>query len=971
MKQLLLLSSLLLATITFAQKAIPAAKEPAPTAAAERISGLKVKKDSEARSIVGDLEFRNIGPSIMSGRVVDIDVNPADPTLFYVAYATGGVWYTNNNGTSFTPVFDQMHEINIGDIAVDWSAKPQPVIWVGTGECNSSRSSYAGTGIYKSVDGGKNWDYKGLPESQHIGQIIIDRNNPNTVFCAVIGHLFSFNRDRGLYKTTDGGATWRQTLFIDESTGVIDVVQDPNDSKVIYAIAWHRERMIFNFVEGGKKSGIYKSTDGGETFALLTTAASGFPQDEFVGRIGLAIFPGNSNVMYTIVDNQHPQQVEKSDQLTPDAFRKMSRDEFLKFSDEKLQAYLEDYGFPEKYTVASIKDDVKNNRYLPVALADFVEDGNANLFNRPIAGAQVWGSVDGGKTWQLKSDEKISSLFYSYGYYFGKIWISPFDQNELFIAGVGLMHTIDGGKSWKAADGDNQHGDHHAMWISPSRKGHLINGNDGGMNISWDNGAHWIKCNTPAVGQFYGIAVDMAIPYNVYGGLQDNGVWSGPSNHVESTGWHGDGQYGWKFLLGGDGMQVQVDTRDNNTVYTGYQFGHYYRVNKTTGDAEEVRPQMELGDKPLRFSWQTPIWLSSHNQDVLYMGAQRLFRSMDQGRTFTPISGDLTRGGRVGDVPYGCLSTINESSIRFGLIYAGSDDGLIHVTKDGGVTWTRISDNLPQHMRVSRVIASSHVEGRVYATISGCQWDHFKPYVYVSDDYGTTWKQIFTDLPCEAVNVVREDPVNPKLLFAGTDNGLYCSVNGGGTSMRMTNGIPAVAVHDLVIQSREHELVVGTHGRSVYVVDIGALEQLRDSMMKEFYVYEPGTISIVSQYEIDENGDYQLYNKATIPFTYFAVQSGVVQIDLGTQNLILAHYTDTAKQGLNTVAVEMYVDSANRAAYENLLDEQDNAPKLQEYTKGRKLVPAGDYTLAITYQAKEKQTPSVQKKVKVVKPRRE
>lgn len=954
-KNILLSCSILISSVLFAQKPvnIPAAKEPKPTPSSERVVGMKTKKESDERSIVGDLEFRNIGPSIMSGRVVDIDVNPVDPTIFYVAYASGGVWYTNNNGTSFTPVFDNVQEINIGDIAVDWTAKPQATIWVGTGEANSSRSSYAGTGIYKSVNGGKSWEYKGLPESHHIGQIIIDRNNPNTVFCAVIGHLFSFNRDRGLYKTTDGGETWKQVLFIDESTGVIDVQQDPNDSKIIYATAWHRERVIYNFVESGGKSGIYKSMDGGESFTLLTTEATGFPQKDGVGRIGLAIFPGNSNVLYTIVDNQSlkPDTTKTSDKLTPGKLRVMTKEGFMALNEDAIADYLEDYRFPKKYSVESIKADINAGKYLPIALADYVEDGNANLFNRPISGAEVWSSIDGGKSWKKNSDNKISSLFYSYGYYFGKIWISPFDQNELFIAGVGLLHSTDAGKTWKAADGDNQHGDHHALWINPSRRGHLINGNDGGLNISWDNAGHWTKCNTPCVGQFYGIATDMATPYNVYGGLQDNGVWYGASNNYESTSWHGEGQYGWKFILGGDGMQVQVDTRDNETVYTGYQFGHYYRLNKTTGEQHEVRPEMELGDKPLRFSWQTPIWLSQHNQDILYMGAQRLFRSMDKGETFTPISGDLTRGGRTGDVPYGCLSTVNESPLKFGLIYTGSDDGLIHVTRDGGVTWTRISDNLPQHLRVSRVIASSHEEGRVYASLSGCQWDHFKPYVYVSEDYGKTWKQIFTDLPCEAVNVVREDPVNENLLFAGTDNGLYCTTDRGATSMRMTNGIPAVSVHDVVIQPREHELVVGTHGRSIYVVNIAALEQLDTTMMQNFYVYDPGTVKIRKEYEVSEEGEYNLYNKATVPFTWYARSAGIVKVEVRTaiDNVLISEYTDSTKRGVNIFPETIIVESKHAASYQQWLDKHDAKNDPQVYTDGKLLPLPGEYMITFTF----------------------
>lgn len=938
-----------------AQKSsIPAGAEPKPTPASERLTGLNAKKQAEQRSLVGDLAFRNVGPSIMSGRVVDIEVNPADPTLFYVAYATGGVWYTNNNGTTFTPVFDNMQEINIGDIAVDWKAQPQPVIWVGTGESNSSRSSYAGTGIYKSVNGGKSWEYKGLPESHHIGQILIDKNDPKTVFVAAIGHLFSFNRDRGLYKTTDGGETWKQVLYIDESTGVIDVIQDPNNSKILYAIGWHRERVLWNFVEGGTKTGIYKSTDGGESFSLMTTPQTNFPQGEGVGRIGLTIFPGNSSVMYAIVDNQTivaDTTSKKNSDLKPADFRKMKKEEFLQLNDDRLGKFMKDYEFPEKHTVVSVKEDVRAGKYLPEALADFVSDANADLFSKPITGAEVWASTDGGLTWKKNSDKSIGSLFYTYGYYFGKIWISPFDQNEIYIAGVGLLCSKNGGKTFAAVDGANQHGDHHAMWINPGRRGHMINGNDGGLNITWDGGKAWIKCNTPPVGQFYGINVDNATPYNVYGGLQDNGVWFGPSTYYASTSWHGEGQYPWKFILGGDGMQVMVDTRDNNTVYSGYQFGHYYRINKTTGEQSYVRPQMELGDKPLRFSWQTPIWLSQHNQDILYMGAQRLFRSMDQGETFTPISGDLTRGGRTGDVPYGCISTINESVLKFGLIYTGSDDGLIHVTKDGGVSWTRISDKLPQHLRVSRVVASSHVEGRVYAALSGCQWDHFKPYVYVSEDYGTTWKQIFTDLPSESVNVVREDPVNPKLLFAGTDNGLYTSLDGGKSCMRMLNGIPAVPIHDLVIQNHEHELVVGTHGRSIYIVPIGELEQLNDSIMtKEMFVYDPGTVQIRRGWE-ELNNDYVMFSKAELSLAWFTPSSGIatIRFKTGDGKLVLSEQSDTSSAGLNVFNTVAYVDSSRKASYLNYLESNEIATEPAPYRNGKVLPLAGKYMIEVSY----------------------
>ncbi|GAB4137186.1 MAG: hypothetical protein Fur0041_11850 [Bacteroidia bacterium] len=558
-------------------KPLPSAPEPKPTAASERLEGLKKKTDSDKRSIVTNVAFRNVGPTIMSGRVVDIDVNPADPTQFYVAYASGGVWFTGNNGTSFTPVFDGQQAINIGDIAVDWKAAT-PVIWVGTGESNSSRSSYAGTGIYKSTDGGKTWINKGLPESHHIGKVIIDKNDPNTVYVAVIGHLYSPNKDRGLYKSKDGGETWNQVLFVNENTGIIDAFQDPNDPKTMYAISWHRERRAWNFVEGGTTSGIYKSVDYGATWTSITGAGSNFPSSEYTGRIGLSIAPQNSNILYAVVDNQqiNPDAAKgKSDELKPADFRKMTRDEFLRLPQEKVKAYLTDNRFPEKYSVKYVFDKIQKGTLQPVALADFVSDANNDIFNRPIIGAEVYRSDDAGKSWKKTNKSSIDLMFFTYGYYFGKIYVSPFDVNEVYILGVSMQMSKDGGKTFAPIDGDNQHGDHHALWMNPSRRGHLINGNDGGMNLSWDNGQSWMKCNTPAVGQFYAINVDMATPYNVYGGLQDNGVWTGPSTYKASTEWHGEGQYPYKRLLGGDGMQVMIDPRDNNTVYTGYQFGHF------------------------------------------------------------------------------------------------------------------------------------------------------------------------------------------------------------------------------------------------------------------------------------------------------------------------------------------------------------------------------------------------------------
>jgi photosystem II stability/assembly factor-like uncharacterized protein len=966
MKYIFFPALLLFPALLFAQKTLPNAPEPKVSTAAERFSALTNRTLTENRSLVKNISFRNVGPTVMSGRVVDLEINPADPTQFYVAYASGGVWYTHNNGTTFTPIFDDQPLIDIGDIAVNWNAAV-PEIWVGTGESNSSRSSYAGTGMYYSADGGKKWEYKGLEDSHHIGKIILSPVNAKTILVASAGHLYTPNKERGVFKSTDGGATWKQTLFIDENTGVIDIFSDPNNATIFYAIAWHRERKAWNFVEGGKSSGIYKSTDEGATWKLVSGPASGLPNGDGLGRIGLAIFPGNSNIIYAIVDNQEmdAKATRKKDELTSNDFRTMTREHFLNLDNEKLEKYLNDNGFPEKYSVTYVREEIKAERIQPVALADFVSDANSDLFNKPIIGAEVYRSDDAGLSWKKANTKSLEGLFYTYGYYFGKIWVSPFDANEVYIAGVELLKSTDGGKTFASTNGANQHGDHHALWINPKRKGHIINGNDGGVNISWDNGETWFKANTPAVGQFYAVNVDMAKPYNVYGGLQDNGVWYGPSNYSAGLGWYDDGEYPYKRILGGDGMQVQVDTRDNNTVYTGYQFGHYFRVNRTTRAETEIRPQMELGDKPLRYNWQAPIWLSVHNQDILYIGAQRLFRSMDQGDHFTAISGDLTRGGRTGDVPYGTISAVCESPMKFGLVYAGSDDGLIHVTKDGGISWTRISDKLPQHLRVNRIIASAFVEGRVYAALSGFQWDHFKPYLYVSENYGETWTQIATDLPMEPVNVVREDPVNQNLLFVGTDQGLYTSIDRGKSFMRMFNELPPVAVHDLVIQSREHDLVVGTHGRSIYIADIEALELLTDSISKqEFYVFEPGDIRLQPTYVLI-GGEYQQANSAFMNASWFTRKTGptIVRIKSADGEYLFSEIKDTSETGLNFLQEEIYVDSVHAANYKAWMKENKIRESASSYGKGELGFVPGEYLLEIEV-AGIKQS----RKFKVLKP---
>ena len=803
-----------------------------PTSAAERLKSTEQRKTLSQKSLVNNTSFRNIGPSVMSGRVVDVDVNPDDPTEFYVAYASGGLWYTTNNGQSFVSIFDSEDILSLGDIAVNWKTR---TIWVGTGEVNSSRSSYAGIGVYRSDNNGKKWDYLGLPESQHIGKILLHPTDNNTVWVAALGHLYSPNKDRGIYKTSDGGKSWKKTLYIDENTGGIDIDLNPKDPNELYAAMWYKTRSSWNFEESGKTSGIYKSNNGGDSWELISKEGSGFPSGEGVGRIGVAVSQQNPNVVYAVVDNNFHQPTDtglrKADttRYVLRDFKDLSKEQFLALDDKKMAAFISSRrnGIPQKYTTASIKEAVSSGKYQPSVIWDYLFDANTALFETPIIGCELYRSDDAGKTWK-KTNTKPLSMYSTYGYYFGKVFLSPMNDNKMVITGVDVEMSIDGGKTFKGIGGDNVHSDHHVVWMDPKKDSHMINGNDGGCNITYDDGAHWFKANTPSVGQFYNIAVDMAKPYNVYGGLQDNGTWYGSSATRENYNWFDSGENPYKRLNGGDGMQVQIDTRDNKTFYSGSQFGNYNRQNIGSHErGASVKPSNELGETQLRYNWQSPILLSKHNQDVFYFGTNKFHRSFNKGDSTITMSSDLSTNPKQGDVPFGTLTTISESPLRFGLIYIGTDDGNIQITKDGGYTWELVIKKLPKGLYVSRVTASAFKESRVYASLNGYRNDNFLPYLYVSEDYGASWTQIGKDLPNEPINVIKEDLTNENILYTGTDGGLFVSLDGGVSSMMWNKGLPySVPVHDIALHPRENELILGTHGRSIYIAKLDDVQKL-------------------------------------------------------------------------------------------------------------------------------------------------
>ena len=904
-------------------------------------NSLEQKTKMMNTSMVKNIAFTNIGPTVMSGRVADVAVNPENTTEFYVGYASGGLWYTNNNGTTFTPVLDNSPTQNIGDIAVDWNSG---TIWVGTGEKNSSRSSYAGIGMLKSTDKGKTWTNVGLPDSHHISRILINPNNANEVVVGVIGHLYSPNQERGIFKTTDAGKTWTKTLFINNDTGIIDVAAAPEDFNIMYAASWERERKAWNFDGDGNNSAIYKSTDAGNSWSKVSDN-SGFPIGDGVGRIGLAVF--NKNTVYALHDSQFRRPKDKSkkpsETLAKEDFKTMSKADFLNLSDKKLNIYLKNNGFQEKYRAENVKQMVRVGTVKPVDLASYLEDANAMLFDTQVIGAEVFKTTNGGLSWKKTHKDYLDGVYSSYGYYFGEIRVDLQDQNAIYVLGVPIIKSKDGGKTFTSISKENVHSDHQALWINPKKPGHILNGNDGGLNLSYDDGENWLKLNDPAVGQFYSVYADNQKNYKVYGGLQDNGVWVADNNAKMDKSWYQKGQNPYKSIMGGDGMQVQVDDRNPNIVYTGYQFGNYYRINRETGKNEYIQPKHTLGETPYRFNWQTPIHLSKHNQDILYLGGNKLHRSLNKGDDWETISDDLTTGGKKGNVAYGTLTTISESPFQFGLIYVGSDDGYINVTKNGGGSWTRISNNLPQNLWVSRVIASAHKKERVYATLNGYRFDDFTTYIYMSNDFGQTWKNISSNMPASPVNVIKEDPKNENLLYVGTDNGLYVSFHQGNSWEAFANNLPNVAVHDLVIQPTAKDLIVGTHGRSLYKTNIASLQEMTEAVLaKSTHIFATNNIRKNRNWGRSWSQWRDAYTpEITIPF--YVKSNQKVTVSIFNDDVKVNTLNIDATKGYNAVKFDVSFSKKGKRAFEK----KNKKVTINKAKNGVYYLPKGKYTVKI------------------------
>jgi photosystem II stability/assembly factor-like uncharacterized protein len=747
--------------IVFAQAAAgPAAQAPPDPAAA----------------ILDRLTFRSLGPAVMGGRVDDLAVLETRPSVIFAGFATGGLWKSLNDGTTWEAVFDRQETASIGAVAIP--RDDAALVWVGTGENNNRQSSSWGSGIFKSTDGGKSWKNAGLADSRHIGRIVIDPLDHDVVYVAATGHLWGPNKERGVYKTVDGGTTWTQVLFVDEQTGATDLVMDPSDPKVLYAAMYQRQRSAWGFNGGGPESGLFKSVDAGKSWIRLT---AGIPEGS-LGRIGLDIYRRNPKVVFALI--QHA-----------------------------------------------------------------TESG-------------LYRSEDAGAHWTKISATNPRPL------YFSQVRIDPGDERRIYVLGVRLMVSDDGGRTFRevrvaftrpGGERPRDDLDVHALWIDPRDTAHLIIGSDVGVAASYDRGAAWDYIDNLPVGQFYHVGYDMDVPYRVYGGLQDNDVWGGPS---ATRNRFGIGNRDWFTLSIGDGFVALSDPRDARILYCETQDGSIVRINRETGERKNIRPLAARGEPQLRWAWDTPLIISPHDANTILIAANRIFRSRDRGDSWDAISPDLTSGvdretlalmGVIGkDIriakndgvsAYPAIVTLAESPKRAGLYYAGADDGTVRASRDGGKTWADLSrkfPGLPERAAARRIAASAFDEAAAYAVFNNHAADDYAPYVYATKDYGATWASLAATLPPgETVNCITEDPKNAHVLYLGTESGLFVTLDQGLRWTRLKNNLPTVPVDEITIHPRQNDMLLATHGRSLWILDnIAPIQEAAEAVISSVYLFD-------------------------------------------------------------------------------------------------------------------------------------
>jgi len=790
----------------------------------ERLDAYAIHQQMRDESIFKNLKWVYGGPHHIAGRVTDIAVRQKNPKCFYVATAAGGLWVTHDQGVNWRSILNHESSIGIGDMAI--SQKNENLIWVGTGEANSSQSTYAGTGVFKSVNGGKTWQHMGLEDTCHIGRIIIDPLDDQIVYVAAMGYLYSSNQERGLYKTIDGGQNWEKILFISEHTGVIDLCMHPRDPRVLYAASWQRSRKAWNFIESGIESAIYKTRDGGKSWSKII---GGFPQNRYVGRIGLAIANSNPSVIYAILDNQEPRPDKSKSGITIEMIQEMTIHQFLKLDPKQLQLFLDEHRAPRVYSAKTVNEFVKSGLITPQSIARIFSDAQERRINPYVKGAEVYKSHDGGNTWNKVNQHYLENMYLTYGFYFGQIRVSPDDENEIYILGIPVLKSKDGGRIFvnltneKAAMGEKiVHRDGHALWINPGDPDHLILGTDGGLNLSRNRGQTWDKITNLPISQCYTIQYDYRVPFQIYCGLQDNGVVVGSSECLT-----GNRNAEWKMIWGGDGAYVQIDRQNQSLVFLATQFGSLNRLDFRNRIRKSIQPKPPENKIPYRFNWLSPFLLSKHYSKTLYMGSNHVLRSDDWGENWKEISPDLSDQKEIlGNVPYATITSLDESYFSAEVLIAGTDDGTVWITRNGGRQWQKISQILPKKW-ISRVVASRHEKGKILVTMTGYRDNDFSTYVYSSSNQGIDWESIKSNLPDEPVNVIREDPQDPMIFYLGTDLGVYISINGGEFWFSLKNNLPTVPVHDLKVHPRDRVLMIATHGRGVYLMPTEGIHRLK------------------------------------------------------------------------------------------------------------------------------------------------
>ncbi len=774
----------------------------------------EVKQPLESIKIDG-LKFRSIGPSLTSGRISDVAVNPNNPFEYYVASSAGGVWKTINSGVEFTSIFDGEGSYSIGCITMD--PNNSNVIWVGTGENNNQRSVNYGDGVYKSLDGGASWKNMGLKTSEHIGKIIVHPENSNIVFVAAIGPLWSKGGERGLYKTTNGGETWEAVLTIDEHTGVNDVVMDPRNPDVLYASTFQRRRHVYTYVGGGPGSGMHKSTDGGKTWNEIN---KGLPTTE-LGRIGLAISPANPEIIYAIVE---------------------------------------------------------------------AAEGKGGFY----------ASTNRGASWEKRGSHVTS------GNYYQEIIADPVDENTVYSMDTWMSVSHDGGKTFSMVGEVFKHVDNHCMWINPNNNKHWLVGCDGGMYETFDAAKTWdFKENIP-VTQFYKVAVDNDYPfYNVYGGTQDNFSIGGPSRVLTN---HGITNFDWFITNGGDGFESQIDPNNPDIVYAQSQNGFLVRYDKKSGEIVGIQPKEKVNENAYRFNWDSPLAVSKHATGRLYFAGNKVFRSNDYGNSWEVISDDLSAQidrnqlkvyDRVVSIDavakngstslYGSVVALSESPIDENLLAVGTDDGLIHISENGGTSWRKITNisGAPKQSYVNSVFLSKHDVNVMYVAFNHHKYGDFKPYIFKSADKGKSWTSISSNLPERgSVYAIEEDHKNSNLIFCGTEFGVFFSPNKGANWKQLKTGLPTILVRDIAIQERENDLVLGTFGRGFYVLDdYSALRTVKNA--------EPTATGII--YPIREALTWEQSLPLGLPGKAFQGDNFFTAPNLGPEAMITYYYNDDYK----------------------------------------------------------------------------